>query len=310
MFFTEDDEVVQDLCASPPYPSLGERIQIRTSRRNWPELDVVGFQNCTELFGELGIAIADNMRRPVSPPRRIPIHLTDDCTSTSSSKFMPVRFRGYTPNVCMVESPANGCFATIAVTRPDRDMTLYVFQSCEASSQALFREYGYFNLGHVQPTGVFRCVMPRDPLQKWCGSFWPEGFDQRLRVVGVEVIEGNVDTTGLGITIQEIAHEPGTWLNMFQKQWARYLPRTRSFRGKSAREDSTLKRKSSGQIKSDGTKRRNSRRPESQRLRGQSCRKRSTQRDGRCPIPIRCAWLRVCAGWKPERSSPRRCDRS
>ena len=109
----------------------------------------------------------------------------------------------------MAESPTNGCFATIAVTRPDRDMTLYVFQSCEASSQALFREYGYFNLGHVQPTGVFRCVMPRDPLQKWCGSFWPEGFDQRLRVVGVEVIEGNVDTTGLGITIQEIAHEPG-----------------------------------------------------------------------------------------------------
>ena len=122
---------------------------------------------------------------------------------------MPVKFRGYTPSVCMAESPTNGCFATIAVTRPDRDMTLYVFQSCEAPSQALFREYGYFNLGHVQPTGVFRCVMPRDPLQKWCGSFWPEGFDQRLRVVGVEVIEDNMDTTGLGITIQEIAHEPG-----------------------------------------------------------------------------------------------------
>ena len=50
MFFTEDDEVVQDLCASPPYPSLSERIQVGQSRRNWPEV---------------GIVIADNMRRPV-----------------------------------------------------------------------------------------------------------------------------------------------------------------------------------------------------------------------------------------------------
>jgi len=43
--FAEDNEMVQDLVLGPLHPSFGKRIQIRRTRRNGSELNLIGFGN-------------------------------------------------------------------------------------------------------------------------------------------------------------------------------------------------------------------------------------------------------------------------
>ena len=63
MTLTENDKVIETLSLGPAHPRFRVRIQIWTSRRNGPKVDAVGFQDRAELIGELGVSIADDVRR-------------------------------------------------------------------------------------------------------------------------------------------------------------------------------------------------------------------------------------------------------
>ena len=57
----EDDEVVQDFCACAAHPAFAIGIQVGRSRWNRAELDTIGFQDGTELLGELRVPIANDV---------------------------------------------------------------------------------------------------------------------------------------------------------------------------------------------------------------------------------------------------------
>jgi len=63
MIFAKDDEVVETFSFCSPHPALRVRIQIRTAWWDGPEINTVGFQDGAEFFGELGIAITNDVRR-------------------------------------------------------------------------------------------------------------------------------------------------------------------------------------------------------------------------------------------------------
>ena len=60
----KDNEMIQDLCASTSHPTLAVGIQIETARGNRPKLQAVRLQDRAELRGELGIPVANDVRRP------------------------------------------------------------------------------------------------------------------------------------------------------------------------------------------------------------------------------------------------------
>jgi hypothetical protein len=59
----ENDEVVETFRFYPPHKRLRVGIQIWTSRRNGPKVDAVGLQERTEVFAELAVAVANDVRR-------------------------------------------------------------------------------------------------------------------------------------------------------------------------------------------------------------------------------------------------------
>jgi hypothetical protein len=65
-----------------------------------------------------------------------------------------------------------------------------------------------FDLGHIQPTGMFGRMMPNDAFQPCLGVLQPKTLDQRRGVIGVEIIQHQVDPASAGITFQQVAQEP------------------------------------------------------------------------------------------------------
>ena len=63
MALTKDDEMVETFCFCAADPRLGVGIQVGCPWWNGPELDAIGFQDGTELLGELAVPIANDVRR-------------------------------------------------------------------------------------------------------------------------------------------------------------------------------------------------------------------------------------------------------
>lgn len=107
----------------------------------------------------------------------------------------------------MVESPADRGLAAVSVGGPYRCVTPDFFQGGNTTSQALLGKHGDFDLGHVQPTGMFGGGVPNDPRKELRRPLWSEGLDQRHGIVGVEVVQNKMNATGSWITVQKITHE-------------------------------------------------------------------------------------------------------
>ena len=62
MLFTENNKVVETLGFNSGNAAFSVGIQIRSPRRNRPELDTIEFEDRTELFRELCIAVTNDVR--------------------------------------------------------------------------------------------------------------------------------------------------------------------------------------------------------------------------------------------------------
>ena len=75
----------------------------------------------------------------------------------------------------------------VAAILPGGDLLDEVELVGDAAIETLTRQHAELGFGHIEPTAVFRGVVPFEPLDETTGFGCGEGFVERLWFVGVEV---------------------------------------------------------------------------------------------------------------------------
>ncbi len=91
------------------------------------------------------------------------------------------------PRVSGGEAPVYGAPHRVAPLLPGGCLAAKRRPVGDAPIQALPREHGEFDLGHVQPRAVLGCVVDLQLLRQSPGLLRVERLVERRRVVGVEV---------------------------------------------------------------------------------------------------------------------------
>jgi hypothetical protein len=131
-------------------------------------------------------------------------HVLDSAAArTLPSKFLPIEFSDHLPGVRLIELVINLGLLSVAVALPTEHFRLDHFRVPHSAVEALCGEHGDFDLRHVQLAGVFRGMVPDDSFEQRL-SFLAEPLDPRLGVARVQVIQYQVNSTGLAMTFQEV----------------------------------------------------------------------------------------------------------
>src|ERR1017187_393768 len=80
----------------------------------------------------------------------------------------------------------------------------FSFENCarwQSSIQALAVKNANLDFCHIEPTGMFWCVMEYDPAQERIRRLFPKYLIETLAKVRVEIIHDKMDATRLGIDI-------------------------------------------------------------------------------------------------------------
>ena len=75
----------------------------------------------------------------------------------------------------------------VAAILPGGDLLDEVELVGDPAIETLTRQHAELGFGHIEPTAVFRGVVPFEPLDETTGFGCGEGFVERLWFVGVEV---------------------------------------------------------------------------------------------------------------------------
>jgi len=81
----------------------------------------------------------------------------------------------------------------VATGLPGRDGLLDLFKGIYSTVEALADENIQFNLGHVEPTAVFRGVNKLYAVADTFSIFGREGFVEGTRLVGAQVVKDQRD---------------------------------------------------------------------------------------------------------------------
>ena len=105
------------------------------------------------------------------------------------------------------ELPINPLLSRVAPGFPRLGFLTQGIQIRKPTVQALPGEDTEFQFGDIEPTAVLRGVMNLQALRQTPGGLRIEGFVERTRLMGVEVIADQPDAVGLGILdLQEVSH--------------------------------------------------------------------------------------------------------
>lgn len=97
--------------------------------------------------------------------------------------------------ICILarESPLQGLPVSVAIALPSGHLARQDLMVGDASSQTLSSEHADLDLGHVQPTGVFRGVVKLHAAQQPRRRRRAENFDEALAEVSIEIVQDQMD---------------------------------------------------------------------------------------------------------------------
>src|ERR1022692_1050031 len=110
--------------------------------------------------------------------------------------------------VATSESPLDSLSICVSTLLPGRDVGRQGCSIGDAPSDALAIKNADFNLSHVQPTGMFGGVVKLDSTQKGCCWGSTQDVYKGLSEMGVQIVENQMDATGLGVhRIHQVANK-------------------------------------------------------------------------------------------------------
>src|SRR6266536_5099952 len=86
------------------------------------------------------------------------------------------------------ELPVDGADLLVAMLLPALNLLTEILDSSNVMGQALPRQHTEFDLGDVEPTGMFGGVMDLQSVGQSLGLFWRKDLVERGRGVGIEVV--------------------------------------------------------------------------------------------------------------------------
>jgi hypothetical protein len=92
--------------------------------------------------------------------------------------------------------PIGFCVLLVASRLPSSDFIGQGLFVGNAPIETLSREDAEFGFGHIQPTAVFGCIVPFEPLDQPSGFLGRKGFVERSGLVGVEIVLHEHDLLG------------------------------------------------------------------------------------------------------------------
>lgn len=106
-------------------------------------------------------------------------------------------------SICILpsERPFDSPLVVISALLPGVDFSNDGVAIGQAPIQTLAIENANFDLGHVEPTGMFRGIVKDGTTQKFFRRLDAEGLLETLEKVGVEVVHHQVDTVRFGIDL-------------------------------------------------------------------------------------------------------------
>ena len=104
--------------------------------------------------------------------------------------------------------PVGAGAGRVASGLPGADGRIHLVSTGEALAQALAGEDAQFDLRHVEPAAVLRCMHQPQAASQPTGGLGIEGVIQAGDVVRVEVVAHQRDTLRIGIVlIQQVSEE-------------------------------------------------------------------------------------------------------
>ena len=122
------------------------------------------------------------------------------------SKF-PVR-------ILTSKGPLDGSTLGVAGFLPGIDLRLQKLWAGNAPIQALPTEDSNLDLNHIQPTGVLWGVAKLHTAQALLGCAYSQDIVKTLSEVGVQVIQHQVNSTGLGVCASEQPGDEGNKVDL------------------------------------------------------------------------------------------------
>ena len=118
------------------------------------------------------------------------------------------------PSLLSGEPPLHGSSLGVAGTLPGGNLLLDGRAIGKSSFQALAGKHRQFNLDHIEPAPMFRCVVELQPLHETPGLRRGKDFVEGRRGMGIEVVQHDENLLGFGeVAIDERLHTAGKiWL--------------------------------------------------------------------------------------------------
>lgn len=113
--------------------------------------------------------------------------------------------------ICILSSelPLDGAALGISIALPGTHLGLQALAGCNSTIQALAAQDADLYLCHVQPTGVLGRVMELHPVKQTGRVAATQHFIEALPEVDVQVVQNQVNATGVGIGAgKQVLHDP------------------------------------------------------------------------------------------------------
>src|SRR2546423_13525524 len=95
------------------------------------------------------------------------------------------------------EAPRDGTVLSIALGLQGGDALAQVLHACHTTRQTATSKDTDLDLGHIQPTAMFGCIVKLHPLQNAAGLLPLQGFIQRWTRMGIVVMLHDADLFNL-----------------------------------------------------------------------------------------------------------------